>query len=243
MQLVAPDILAEARGLPMGTTAGCFAIGLFLWMFGARTHRFWIALSITLAAGLVGLSQGGSYGMQPLVAGLLLAIAAGALALSLVRLLLFLAGGIAALALVHALVPSSDQGVATFLIGGLIGVLLYALWIMTLTSITGTALMLYSSLCLLDNFALLSAVEVSQRNGPLLNWAFAALVVMGVLVQFLLDRRRKRKAKAKAAAAAEEEVEEGPEEVEERPRPRTVKRARPKTRWLGWLQRPKRQAS
>jgi hypothetical protein len=241
MQLVAPDILAEARGLPLGTTASCLAIGLFLWLFGARTHRFWIALSITVAAGLVGLNNGRTYGMQPLVAGLLLAVAAGVLALSLVRLLLFLAGGFAGLALVHTVAPSADEPLATFIVGGLVGVLLYWLWIMTLTSITGTALMLYSGLCLLDRFQVLQAVEWSRQNAPLLNWGFAALVVMGILVQFLLERRHR---KALSAAAEEtEEVEEQPEE-EAPPHPKPKARHKPKSRarWFAWLQKPARRA-
>jgi hypothetical protein len=241
MQLVAPDILAEARGLPVGTTSACLAIGLFLWLFGARTHRFWIALSITVVAGLVGLNQGRSYGMQPLVAGLLLAVAAGVLALSLVRLLLFLAGGFAGLALVHAIAPSADEPLATFIVGGLIGVLLYWLWIMTLTSITGTALMMYSALCLLDRFGFLQAVEWSRQNAPLLNWGFAALVVMGILLQFLLERRRKARSKA---AEQDEEVEEKAEEQETPPQPKHKAKAKGKSRarWFAWLQKPTRRA-
>jgi hypothetical protein len=240
MQLVAPDILAEARGLPLGTTATCLAIGLFLWLFGARTHRFWIALSITIVAGLVGLNNGRAYGMQPLVAGLLLAVAAGVLALSLVRLLLFLAGGFAGLALVHAVAPAADEPLATFIVGGLVGVLLYWLWIMTLTSVTGTALMMYSALCLLDRFQFLEAVEWSKQNAPLLNWGFAALVVMGILVQFLLERRRR---KALAAALAEEEIEEKPEEEAPPPaRPKARHKPRSRARWFSWLQKPSRKA-
>src|SRR6185312_5115715 len=109
MQLLAPDILEEARGLSPFLSGAGLSLGFLLWSLGGRTHRFWLAMSVTLTAGLLGLTYGKEYGMQPLVAGLLLAISAGALALSLVRILLFAAGGIAALALVQAIAPGWDE--------------------------------------------------------------------------------------------------------------------------------------
>jgi hypothetical protein len=230
MNLVAPDILAEARGLPPLAPGTALAVGFLLWLWGARGHRFWIALGITLTAGLVGLFQGPSYGMQPLVAGLLLAVAAGALALSLVRVLLFMAGGFAALALMHALAPGWNEPVVSFLAGGLAGILLYRFWITTLTSLVGTLLMAYGGLVLLDGSRSFDAVGWSTKNGALLNWACGATAVMGILIQFLLERRRRRKARAHAEPPPEEEVEEQPP-----PRPKARPKPRP-TLW-GWVQK------
>ena len=51
MQLLAPDILEEARQLsPLLSGSGLF-IGVLLWSLGGRTHRFWLAMSVTLTAG------------------------------------------------------------------------------------------------------------------------------------------------------------------------------------------------
>jgi hypothetical protein len=205
MQLVSPEIVAQARGLSVAVQGGALAVGLFLWLFGARGHRFWIALVITLGAGLIGLFHGPAYGMQPLVAGLLLAVAAGALALSLVRVLLFVAGGFAGLAIVHGVAPAWDEPVVSFLVGGLGGILLYRFWIMTLTSLFGTLLIAYSGLSLLDLFKALDAESWSRHNGALLNWGCGAAAVTGILVQFLLERGRKRRAKARLAQQWEEE--------------------------------------
>jgi hypothetical protein len=229
MQLVAPDILAEARGFPPAVLGTALAVGLFLWLLGARSHRFWIALVITLSAGLIGLSQGPAYGMQPLVAGLLLAIAAGALALSLVRVLLFAAGGFAALAVMHSLAPAYDEPLVSFLVGGLGGILLYRFWITTLTSLIGTLLIAYSGLCLLDWLRVVDAVAWSKQNSALLNWGSGAAAVVGILIQFLLERRRKRKAKALALEDAEDYEEE---------RAPVRNRARRKSTWWGWGQKP-----
>jgi hypothetical protein len=137
------------------------------------------------------------------VAGLLLAVSAGALALSLVRILLFAAGGLAALGLLHAIAPGWDEPIAVFLVGGLIGVLLYKFWITTFSSLVGSLLMAYSALALLDRLHMVKSVEWTRNNGALLNWAFASLVVMGVLVQFLWERRRRRKSRAAPVEEAE----------------------------------------
>jgi hypothetical protein len=203
MQLLAPEILEEARQLsPTLTGAGLF-LGLLLWIFGGRSHRFWLALLITLSAGLLGLSYGQAVGTQPLVAGLLLAVSAGALALSLVRILVFAAGGIAALGLVQVIAPSWDEPILVFLLGGLCGVLLYRFWITTFAAFLGTLLMGYCSLALLDHFGKLDSPAWAQKNAPLLSWACACVTSLGVLVQILFDRRRK--AAARAAAAGEPE--------------------------------------
>jgi hypothetical protein len=225
MNLVDPDILAEARGLPPVAPGIGLAVGLVLWLFGARSHRFWIALVITMSAGLIGLAHGPSYGMQPLVAGLLLAIAAGALALSLVRVLLFAAGGFAALAVMHAVAPNHDEPLISFIVGGLGGILLYRFWITTLTSLIGTLLIVYSGLCLADRFHALDATAWSAQNAGLLNWGCAGGAVMGLLVQFLLDRRRKRKAKKRKHEDDEEEER------------RSLHRHKPKPKatWWGWV--------
>ena len=158
---------------------------------------------------MLGLTLGKQYGMQPLVAGLLLAVSAGALALSLVRILLFAAGGLAALGLMHIVAPAWDEPIAVFLVGGLIGVFLYRFWIVTFSSSIGALLMAYSALALFDQLHMVDSVAWTRKNGPLLHWGLAALIVLGILVQFLLERRRRRKPKP-AAEPEPEPVEVAP---------------------------------
>src|SRR5262245_66205640 len=109
MDLLTPDILNEARELSPAIPTVGLLLGAVLWLCGALSHRFWVAWVITVSAGLYGLMYGSDFGMNPLAAGLLLAVAAGALALSLVRLLVFAAGGIAALAVAHFAAPHIDE--------------------------------------------------------------------------------------------------------------------------------------
>jgi hypothetical protein len=206
MKLLAPDVLELTREFAPGYAAAALLLGLFLWLFGARSHRFWFALVLTLSAGLVGLRYGRDHDVQPLVAGLLLALAAGALALALARVLLFVAGGVAGLAVAHFAAAGWNEAVC-FVVGGLTGVLLYQLWVTALSSLAGTLLMGYGLLSLLDRLGKLGSVAFAERNAPLLNWACAAGTVLGLLAQFLLERRRRRLQARKAAAPPDPEAE------------------------------------
>jgi len=210
MRLVAPDILADARELSAGVCALGLVLGLALWLLGWRGHRFWIVLVATLGGGIAGLASSPAYGVQPLVAGLLAAVAAGVLALALARVLAFAAGSLAACLMVHAFAPSWDQPLVSLLVGGLVGVFLFRLGIMALTSALGTLLVMYCALSLLDRLGTLNAVPWADANVVLLNWLGGSAVILGVLTQFLLERRRLRKIrereeKAKQKAAEEQE--------------------------------------
>ncbi len=195
MQLIAPDILSDARSLSHGLLAAGLATGLLLWLLGWWGHRFWIVLIATAGAGIYGLQAGPDFGVQRLVAGLLLAVSAGVLALTLVRLFAYAAGGLAAWMIVHALAPLWNQPLLCFLIGGLVGLFLFRFWTMALTSFLGTLLLLYSSLSLADKMGNLDAVSWAEGQGMLLNWLCGLVAVAGFIIQLLLERRRIRKAR------------------------------------------------
>src|SRR5436189_773433 len=117
MQFLAPDILDAARQVSLGVSGTGCAVGLLLWLTGWYGHRFWIVLGSTVVAGVAGLLLGPAHGMQPLVAGLLFAIAAGVLALALVRVIVFAAGGAAVCVACRGLLPAGWDGpLACFLI-------------------------------------------------------------------------------------------------------------------------------
>lgn len=196
MHLLAPDILTEAQGLSVALCTVGLAAGLLLWVFGWWGHRFWVVLTATLAAGVLGLYAGPDLGMQRLVAGLLLAVAAGALALSLIRVVAFAAGGLAAWLAARALLPGWDdaQGLLIGLLaGGLVGLLLFRVWMMALTSLAGTLLMGYSGLCLADRLGKLDAPAWAEQHVVLLDVVCGAAALLGLALQFFLDRRLRRR--------------------------------------------------
>jgi len=193
MQLIVPDILDEVRGFSPAVSGPAFVLGLLLWLLGWRGHRFWIVLIGTIAAGIAGLYSSPAHTSQPILAGLLLAVAVGAMALALIRLVAFAAGGMAAFLVMHALAPQWQQPLLSFLAGGLLGLLLFRLWTMALTSGAGTLLMVYSSLCLLNTFGKVDVVALAQKQAKAIQWICGGVALLGFIAQLVLDRRRPRR--------------------------------------------------
>jgi len=215
MQLLAPDILADARGLSVALCITGMAIGFALWLLGWWSHRFWVVLLVTVIGGILGLSEGPALRAQPLVAAVLLAIAAGLMALALVRVVAFAAGGIAFLVLVQALTPLGDNASIYFLAGGLMGLLLFRLWVMALTSLGGALLFAYSGLCLADTLGQINAPFWAAQNTILLNWMCGGGAAVGLALQLYLNRRKpgnKSKAGKAKKAAPKEPFDGGGEE-------------------------------
>jgi hypothetical protein len=198
MQLVAPDILEEARGFSVAVSGPAFGLGLLVWLLGWRGHRFWIVLITTIGAGIWGLYAGPAYSTKPIIGGVLLACAAGALALSLVRVVAFAAGGIAAWLLLRALAPTWEEPLVCFLVGGLIGLLLFRLWTMALTSSAGTLLMVYSGLCLAETLGKVDVIALAENHATVLNCLCGGLMLMGLVAQLLVDRQRSRHQKRRS---------------------------------------------
>ncbi|HEV3383366.1 MAG TPA: hypothetical protein VG097_01055 [Gemmata sp.] len=184
MQLIAPEILSEARGLTAAMSGTLCVLGVALWLFGWRWHRFWIVSGITLAAGLLGLNAGrAAGGTQIMAVGILLAVAAGMLALELAKVFAFVAGGCGAWLAIQWVFPQAQELWAVFLSGGLFGVLLYRLWTMLLTSLIGVLMAGHAALLLLEPFAAFDAVKWVTANQAAANGTVVGLTVLGILLQ------------------------------------------------------------
>jgi signal transduction histidine kinase len=231
MRLLDPDILAEANGLHVAVPIVSVLIGVMLWLLGWWGHRFWIVLVTTVVAGVAGLSASNVTGMQPLVVALLLSVAAGVLALYLSRLVVFAATGLGAWLMIHSAIPALQEPLIVFLIGGLLGLLLFRFWTMVLTSFTGTLLIGYGGLLLAGKFSKLNPESWADKNGNWLNWAVVGMVFGGWLVQFLLERRRLNK-----LAKKQEEEEKARQKEKEKEKEKAQKeKEKSKTRtWWSW---------
>jgi MFS family permease len=234
MHLLAPDILAEARGLPVTISGAGVVLGGALWLTGWRLHRFWIVLFMTLSAGVSGLLSGSAPGAQPLVSAVLLAIAAGALALDLSRVLAFGAGGLALWVAVHAVVPSWDQPLVCFVAGGLVALLVFRTCIMALSSLAGALLMVYSGFCLLDRLGKLDMVAWSGKQSAWMSWACIALALLGWLVQLLAERRRSQREEARLAQEKQIIAAAREKEKEAKAKEKQKDKGLPKKPWWGW---------
>jgi hypothetical protein len=184
MQLIAPDVLAEAHGLTSAMSGTLCVLGVALWLFGWRWHRFWIVSGITLAAGLLGLNAGrAAGGTQIMAVGILLAVAAGMMALELAKVFAFVAGGCGAWLAVQWVFPNAQELWAVFLSGGLFGLLLYRLWTMLLTSLAGVLLASHAGLLLIEEAFHFDSVTWVTANQAAMNGVAVGLIVLGILLQ------------------------------------------------------------
>jgi len=214
MYLIAPDVLAEAKGLSWLWSSIAIALGSLLWQFGWRWNRFWIVVGITLIGGLVGLQTGRASGGHILAMGVLLALSAGLLALELARIFAFLAAGTALWLAACTVFPRGQELWIAFLVGGLLGVLLYRFWTMLLTSFLGMLISTHGLFFLLDKVAKMDTAGFASKYQVILNGAAVASTILGVVSQSLLERwhlrRLKRQKKAKEDKMKEKFIAEMP---------------------------------
>ncbi len=208
MQLIAPDLFAEVAKLSVGACAIGLTLGVLLWLTGWWHHRFWTVAAVTAVAGIVGLQSGRNANVQPLVAGLLAALAAGWMALELAKVLAFLGGGTVASILVQTFVTTVHDPLIAFLAGGLVGVVLFRLWMLTLTSLVGTLLATYSGLGLAAVWLQADTSTLVNEKAGVLNAGVGCATLLGVLIQGRFDSWRgsaSKRQKAKAMAALSED--------------------------------------
>lgn len=192
MHMISLDLLEDTCRLSPASNGLILLLGFALWIGGWQAHRFWIVLIATACAGMVGLRYAAALGSHPLIVGLLLAATAGLLALALVRVLAFAAGGAAAWFVVRSVGMPGNEPLLAFLVGGLLGLLLFRLWTMALTSGVGSLLILYSGLSLGTHFGKLQALELATTDATMLNGVWAGLSFLGLIVQLLFDRWRRK---------------------------------------------------
>lgn len=229
MQLIASDLLQEARGLSIPFSIGGIVLGILLWVFGWHAHRFWIVLGATVAAGLYGLHTQIETGPRLLATGLLLALAAGMLALNASRLVAFTSAGAGAWFAVHAVAPGFQEPLICFLAGGILGLFLYRLQIMLMFSFAAVLLVGYSILLLIETSApsKLDAAQWAKTNYVGVNIAVVVATLVGIAVQGQFDKwyRERELRRKERALMALSDLE------------REQLRNMPKPGWFGFLKK------
>ncbi len=194
MTLIAPDLLSDMLDLPFLALALVGGVGLGLWITGWWLHRFWITVLTSLTTGLYGLRAAPQLGLeQPVVAGILLALAGGCLALSLARLALFLIYGLAAWYLVQQIVPAYAYPLICITAGGLFSVFFFRFCMITLTSALGTLLMAYSGLVIIQLMGEVKVVPLVTEQPLLVHIAMGIVCLFGVVVQQQIAKALRRR--------------------------------------------------
>lgn len=205
MQVLSPEVLADVLELPAAALLVLMALGASLALTGWRWHRFWLTISVSLISGLVGLRQAQAWGIQqPIVAAVLLATAAGCLALSLARVGLFLAYGLATWYAVKRFAAPYAIPAVCICLGGLFSVLFYRFCVVLLTSAVGTLVLSYAGM----------AYAQQQNWFPMQTWlkeqslaahaSLAGICLVTLLLQLYFWRKNKKR---KIAEYSAEELE------------------------------------
>jgi len=69
------------------------------------------------------------------------------------------------LLLTQSVAPNLEQPLIAFLIAGLVGLFLFRLCVMALTSFSGAVLVGYSGLCLLNHYGAMDAIAWTEQAG------------------------------------------------------------------------------
>jgi hypothetical protein len=137
-----------------------------------------------------------------LAAGVLLAIAAGMLAVDLSRFLAFSAGGLGAWLIVHKVLPTFQEPLICIMCGGILGIFLYRLQLMLLFSLIGTLMFGHSALLLVEKLSTkFAAADWARANFLSLNLVVAVIALAGLVIQGRIARWRDERDKRAAAKA------------------------------------------
>lgn len=193
MTLIDAELLAEMGHLPVAALGMLLALGLGLWLTGWWGHRFWITVLTSFLAGVAGLRLGPGLGVtHPAIAGTLLAMAGGCLALSLIRVVLFAVYGLAAWQLMLQFGPAYAVPLVCVTAGGLFSVFFFRLCIILLTSAAGVVLLAYAGLALAGQAGWCEPRQLAEEMQLLLNGGAAAVFLVGVILQQRLARSLRR---------------------------------------------------
>jgi len=194
MQLLAPDVLTDLIDLPAAGLVALVVIGLALALTGWVWHRFWLTISVSLISGLVGVRQAAAWGIdQPVVAGALLAAAAGCLALSLARVGLFIGYGLGCWYAMQRFAPAYAVPAICICVGGIFSVLFYRFCVVLLTAALGSVLLCYGGLALLHQQKTLSAVQFLMDQSLLAHGLWGAATFLTLMLQLYFWRRSRRR--------------------------------------------------
>jgi hypothetical protein len=194
MQLLAPDVLADVIELPFAAVAALLGVGLALALTGWVWHRFWLTISVSLISGLVGVRQAAAWGIaQPVVAGALLAAAAGCLALSLARVGLFIGYGLGCWYATKRFAPAYAVPAICICVGGLFSVLFYRFCVVLLTAALGAVFLSYGGLALAQQQKWFPAVTFLQDQALLAHALWGGLTFVTLMLQLYFWRRHKRR--------------------------------------------------
>lgn len=194
MEILSPDVVVDFLDLPMPALLAMMGTGLLLAITGWKWHRFWLTLCVSLFAGMIGMRQATAWGIsQPVVSGVLLAAAAGCLALSLSRVALFLAYGLTCWYAMKRMAPVYAIPAICICAGGLFSVIFYRFCVVLLTSTLGSITLSYGVIAYVEQQKWYAALNWLKEQLVVAHAALAGVTLVALFIQLALWRKSRKK--------------------------------------------------
>lgn len=194
MEILSPEVVTDILELPLPALLAMMGAGLLLSITGWKWHRFWLTMCVSLIAGLIGMRQSTAWGIsQPVVTGVLLAAAAGCLALSLSRVALFLAYGLTCWYAMKRMSPVYAIPAICICAGGLFSVVFYRFCVVLLTSTIGSVVLCYGAVAYVEQQKWYAALNWLKEQSLAAHAALAGVTLVALLIQLAISRKNKKK--------------------------------------------------
>lgn len=193
------EVLQAARGMSVAMLSTWLVVGLALWLFGWRWHRFWITCTAALAAAAITWYWGSNWTRTPpLIAAIVSAAAIAAIAVELARLIVFGLGGATLLYLTSQLLPDFRDIWLTFPLGGLAAVLLFRIGWTLVTSFLGTWITIHALMLIIESNSTFDAVQWTSDNFVPIHVGISIWIIIGIICQILIDPKSNKPEAAEA---------------------------------------------
>jgi len=184
------EVLQAARGMSEAMLGTWLTLGLALWLFGWRWHRFWIACVAVFAAAAITWHWGSHWTRTPpMISAVVVALATAVIAVELARLVVFGLGGVTLLYLANQLLPDFRDVWLAFPLGGLVAVLLFRIGWILVTSLLGTWIATYALLLLIESVSTFDSVQWARNNSLPINIGMIIWILVGIICQLLIDSK------------------------------------------------------
>ncbi|MEJ5274548.1 MAG: hypothetical protein WHU94_01435 [Thermogemmata sp.] len=188
--MVNGEVLQAARGMSAAMLGTWVTLGLALWLFGWRWHRFWITCVAAFVAAAITWHWGSHWTRTPpVISAIVIGLATAMIAVELARLVVLGFGGITLLYLANQLLSDFRDIWLAFPLGGLVAVLLFRIgWILA-TTLLGTWITIHALLLLIESVSPFDSVQWFDNNAMAIHIGIIIWIVIGIICQLLIDSK------------------------------------------------------
>jgi len=196
MQILSQQALETLVRIPLPIVVVGLVLAPVFWLLGWRLHRVLFVGSVTFIAGVYGLVHVPKLlAINKYLAGVLLAVGVGGVAIALMRIGAFVACGLLADSLAVHVAWEYFPGLSgpvrfvAFVAGGMVSVFFYRLVVVLITASVGAVLMVGGVISLTHQTSAYDAIQGMDELQTIAAGALVVLILIGTGAQYLLAYR------------------------------------------------------